>query len=353
MPCLYNNHEISEVINCINLHILCYLTACEQEQHMLNIAENAITSVLIPKVEELLAKDNMNGGEHSMERKFHQGQQGLKYNGGYYLVNYQFAKGKMCELYREAGIIPIEDARTVNSEGNKLADMAQDLSAGISLSEFTSKYRRNTPLKYKANLLNGLGLALQRVAEHGFPSDELVDIYTYGRGVTILVTADKRIMDNLMYGFIGWNRQLLSMPRPNMENGMLIVGAPVIRYDITYSFVLADPGRSKEAMKLNVTIDLVYEVSDNSRLINKFKVEFSVEESLKITALLKKRYFPMVMPIQPHDAPVTVGEDFTDNYFFDYGTPEQKKAVNEKWASTDKLFKRMKEISEKANQNRG
>lgn len=345
MSCLYNSHEINEAIKCIDLHILCYLTACEQEQHMLNIAESAITSVLIPKVEELLTEDNMNGGEHSMERKFHQGQQGLLYNGSSYLVNYQFAKGKMCELYRKAEIIPIEDARTVNCEGNKLVSMAEDLSAGMSPGKFAEKYRRNTPLKYKENLLKGLGMALNRVAEHGFPGDELVDIYTYGRGITILVTADKRIMDNLMYGFIGWNRQFFSMPRPKMENGMLIVGYPVIRYDITYSFVLANPERSAEGMKLNASIDLVYKVSENGRLINNIKVDFSMEETAKITALLKRVYFPMTMPIQPHDAPVTLGEDFMDNYLYEYGTPEQKKAVNEKWASTDKLFKRMQEIS--------
>lgn len=352
MSCLYKSIDISEAIKCIDLHILCYLTACDREQHQLNIAENAITSVLIQKVEELLAEDNMNGGEHSMERKFYNGQQGLKYNGSSYLVNYQFAKGKMCELYRNAGIIPIEDARSVNCEGNKLADMAQDLSAGMTPHDFVVKYKRNTPFKYKENLLQGLGAALKRVAEHGFPENELVDIYTYGRGITILVTADKKLMDNLMYGFIGWNRQFLSMPRPKLENGMLIIGSPVIRYDITYEFKVADPERSADVMKLNVSVDLVYKISGGSRFINNFKVEFTAEESAKITALLKQVYFPMTLPFQPHDAPVTVGEDFIDNYLYENGTPQQKKAVDDKWASTDKLFKRMREISEKSNKGR-
>ena len=142
---LYQSQETGDVIRCINQQILCYITACDREQHMLNAAEDAITTYLIPKVEEMLVKDSMEGGEHSMSRRLHQGQQGLFYNGNAYIVNYQFAKGVMCDFYREAGIIPIECAQSVNYEGDRLLSMAQDLDSDMSGSDFVRKYKRNIP----------------------------------------------------------------------------------------------------------------------------------------------------------------------------------------------------------------
>lgn len=345
MDCLYQSMETGEAIRCINQQILCYITACDKEQHMLNIAEDAITAYLIPKVEQLLSEDSMEGGEHSMSRKMHQGQQGLFYNGNAYLVNYQFAKGVMCDSYRKAGIIPIECARDVNYEGNRLVDMVQDLSNDMSLSDFVKKYRRNVPLKYRDYLMHGLGLSLQKVAEHGFPVSELVDVFPYQRGVTYWVTADKKVMDNAMYVFIGWNRQALDMAKPKLEDGKLFVGSEVKRYDIVYKFELVDPQRSSEQMKLTAGIDLVYEILDGSRYVRNITVEFTPEESAKITGMMKRQYFPAPMLVQPHKAPVTIGQEFLDNYYYEYGTPEQKKSVEEKWASTDDGFRRILELS--------
>ena len=248
---LYQSQETGDVIRCINQQILCYITACDREQHMLNAAEDAITTYLIPKVEEMLVKDSMEGGEHSMSRRLHQGQQGLFYNGNAYIVNYQFAKGVMCDFYREAGIIPIECAQSVNYEGDRLLSMAQDLDSDMSGSDFVRKYKRNIPFKHRDYLMHGLGLSLQRVAENGFPVSELVDVYAFQRGVSFWVTADKKIMDNAMYVFIGWNRQTLDMSKPMLEDGRLVVGGQEVRrYDIVYEFSLVDPKRSSEQMKL-------------------------------------------------------------------------------------------------------
>lgn len=66
---LYNSQELHDVMTQIDQQLLRYFTACENEQHHLNVVEDAITGVLVPRVEELLAEDNMNGGEHSMSRK--------------------------------------------------------------------------------------------------------------------------------------------------------------------------------------------------------------------------------------------------------------------------------------------
>lgn len=35
---LYQSQETGDVIRCINQQILCYITACDREQHMLNAA---------------------------------------------------------------------------------------------------------------------------------------------------------------------------------------------------------------------------------------------------------------------------------------------------------------------------
>ena len=37
---LYQSQETGDVIRCINQQILCYITACDREQHMLNAAEH-------------------------------------------------------------------------------------------------------------------------------------------------------------------------------------------------------------------------------------------------------------------------------------------------------------------------
>lgn len=106
---LYNDKSLLDAINCIDQQILRYITACENEQHHFNTVEEAIPGELIPRVEELLADDNINGGDHSMSRKLNQGQMGLFYNGNAYLVNYQFAKGVMCDSYRKIGLIRMRE----------------------------------------------------------------------------------------------------------------------------------------------------------------------------------------------------------------------------------------------------
>lgn len=345
---LYQSQETGDVIRCINQQILCYITACDREQHMLNAAEDAITTYLIPKVEEMLVKDSMEGGEHSMSRRLHQGQQGLFYNGNAYIVNYQFAKGVMCDFYREAGIIPIECAQSVNYEGDRLLSMAQDLDSDMSGSDFVRKYKRNIPFKHRDYLMHGLGLSLQRVAENGFPVSELVDVYAFQRGVSFWVTADKKIMDSTLYMFIMYNQQALGLGRPRLENGTLFIGSEVKRYDIVYDFVLCDPEHSPDRMKFSAKMELVHDVlADGSRRVQGFTVNFTPEESAKLTAFLKRVYFPADLGVKPHRVPVTIGEEFRDNYYFEYGTPEQKNAVSDKWASTDAAYRHMRELARK------
>ena len=103
-------------------------------------------------------------------------------------------------------------------------------------------------------------------------------------------------------------------------------------------------------MKLKASVDLVFEILDNSRHVRNITVDFTPEESAKITEMMKRLYFPADMPVKPHKVPVTIGQEFLDNYYFEYGTPEQKKAVNEKWASTDEGYRHILELSAR---NRG
>ena len=155
-------------------------------------------------------------------------------------------------------------------------------------------------------------------------------------------------MDNAMYVFIGWNRQTLDMSKPMLEDGRLVVGGQEVRrYDIVYEFSLVDPKRSSEQMKLKASVDLVFEILDNSRHVRNITVDFTPEESAKITGMMKRLYFPAEMPVKPHKVPVTIGQEFLDNYYFEYGTPEQKNAVSDKWASTDAAYRHMRELARK------
>ena len=108
-----------------------------------------------------------------------------------------------------------------------------------------------------------------------------------------------------------------------------------------------DPKRSSEQMKLKASVDLVFEILDNSRHVRNITVDFTPEESAKITGMMKRLYFPAEMPVKPHKVPVTIGEEFRDNYYFEYGTPEQKNAVSDKWASTDAAYRHMRELARK------
>ena len=344
---LYADKSLKNALNCINNQILCYLTACEAEQHHLNAAEEAITKYIIPRVEELLTDDNINGGEHSMSRKWHQGQMGLFYNNNAYLVNYQFAKGVLCDAYRKAGILPAEGARNVGYEGERLLSMVDDICVSApSLSRFAEKYHRELPLVCRDRLMNGLGLSLQRVAEHGFPRSELVDMTVYQSGVSLWITADKKIMDNTMFVFISHNRQALDFGSPKLENGVLYAGGAVQRYDIIYEFKLPQPEVSKDIMSLSVKIDLVYDILENkSRLVNDISVDFTTEESAKICSVMKRLFFPHEYYMRKNGNAVTVGEEFTDNYYIAYGTPEQKKAVSDKWEAVDSGYRRIMELS--------
>lgn len=350
---LYNDKSLLDAINCIDQQILRYITACENEQHHFNTVEEAIPGELIPRVEELLADDNINGGDHSMSRKLNQGQMGLFYNGNAYLVNYQFAKGVMCDSYRKIELIPYEGARSVDYEGNRLLDMIEDLCRGdMYLDAFAKKYHRAIPLVGKDRLMHGLGLSLQMVADHGFPAAELVDINAYQRGVCFWVIADKKVMDNAMFVFIMKNQHALGFGRPRLEDGSLFAGSPVVRYDVVYDFTLTDPQHSPDRMKLNVKIDLVHDLlPDGSRRVQSVEVDFTPEESAKITGMMKRRFFPADLGVKPHCVPVAIGEEFRDNYYMEYGTPEQKEAVTEKWASTDAGFRRILELS-RQNKNR-
>ena len=155
-----------------------------------------------------------------------------------------------------------------------------------------------------------------------------------------------------MFVFIMKNQHALGFGRPRLEDGSLFAGSPVVRYDVVYDFTLTDPQHSPDRMKLNVKIDLVHDLlPDGSRRVQSVEVDFTPEESAKITGMMKQRFFPADLGVKPHRVPVTIGEEFRDNYYMEYGTPEQKEAVTEKWASTDAGFRRILELS-RQNKNR-
>ena len=58
---LYNSQELHDVMTQIDQQLLRYFTACENEQHHLNVVEDAITGVLVPAC----------GGQHERRRAFH------------------------------------------------------------------------------------------------------------------------------------------------------------------------------------------------------------------------------------------------------------------------------------------
>ncbi len=162
------------------------------------------------------------------------------------------------------------------------------------------------------------------------------------------MTADKKIMDSTLYMFIMYNQQALGLGRPRLENGALFIGSEVKRYDIVYDFVLCDPEHSPDRMNFSAKMELVHDVlPDGSRRVQGFTVNFTPEESAKLTAFLKRVYFPADLGVKPHRVPVTIGEEFRDNYYFEYGTPEQKNAVSDKWASTDAAYRHMRELARK------
>lgn len=346
MSAIYKNKELLDTVHCIENRLLRYFTACENERHHLEVTENAITERLIPKVEELLAEDGMEGGEHTLSRKHYQGQTGLFVDKAGYVANYQFMKGYMCDGYRKIGYIPFEGAASVKYEGEAILDMIEDLYGGISMYEFAKKYRTNIPMRGKDKLLDGLAYVLRLGAKNGFREDEVVDMFAYQNGVSLSITGDKKIMTNVMFMFISRNTQLLNMNRPKLEDGELVAGGKVIRFDITYYFRLADPKSSIEKMQLDAEICLVYKIlPTGERLTQSIPVSYTPAEAQRITALMKMLYFPATLREKTHGVPVTVGEEFRDNYYLFYGTPEQKKAVDEKWASTDAGYRHILELN--------
>lgn len=148
----YHDQMLHKALVVIFRQLQRYFTACQKERNFLTAAEDAISRIMLPRIENLIIEDIMNGGEH--EYKYvenSKARQSILMVDKVPYCNYQATKGThLLQVYD----CPLEGRFDLIEEGKKTLQMVQDFRS-MSVSDFQKKYYQ--PPAYKEiNRLLGL-----------------------------------------------------------------------------------------------------------------------------------------------------------------------------------------------------
>lgn len=273
---VYKSREIHDVEIKLYQQLKRYLTACGNEHGTYGIVEDAIKDSLIPRVEDMLVEDAMNGGSHEIRKKQIQDNV-ILFGGKGAFANCRFADGAYFNILKKNGEIPFHDTKSLIVEGNRLLDMINDLNKGMSYAEFNYKYHR-TP---KYNGLDKLILASEKmlnniIENHRFNDMNVVtSAFPYYRGdnggFLISMIPDEKIANYSLYQFISNNTQELGIPAPILKNDKLFWGEnEVLRTKISLNFKLTDAEHNQNQFYLKeIKVNLSTKLPQKINLIDK------------------------------------------------------------------------------------
>lgn len=321
----FMNYDIKTAVNNVSQQLRRYVTACENEKASYRIVEDAISERLIPIVENMMVDDAMEGGSHPMKHHTYQGQPALFCSHSCYVANYGFSKGLLYNELKKIGDLPFYDARNMVDEGNRLLDMIDDLSQGMSYASFNQKYHRVPKLKGVDRLFSGIERMVDDAAKSGFGWDKITDVMPYYNtttgecGIYLDFKPDKKISDYVMFQFLSQNRQALGVGIPTLKNDILYVDGAIQRYNLHMRLTLTNPQKSKDEFQLKSTnFDLVYRDLPAENIFQEgfmgaiVDIDLSAEDTRPFSSnLLKEKVFPQ------HYKPLgagTIGEHFNKEY---------------------------------------
>ena len=212
----------------------------------------------------MMVDDAMEGGNHPMKHHTYQGQPALFCSHSCYVANYGFAKGLLYNELKKIGDLPFYDAGNMIDEGNRLLDMIDDLSQGMSYNTFNQKYHRVPKLKGVDRLFSGIERMVDDAAKSGFGWDKVSDVMPYYNtttgecGIYLDLKPDKKISDYVMFQFLSQNRQAMGVGIPTLKNDTLYVDGAIQHYNLHMLFTLTNPQKNKDEFQLqSIKFDLV------------------------------------------------------------------------------------------------
>lgn len=131
---MFINSDVREATMGVNQQLKRYYTACHNARNTMPAVEQHITLRLLPKIEEMVMNDALEGGKHKIKYLEHNNQRVL-FAGDSAFCNYQGAKGILMEKFH----CPLEGNFDMIEEGKKTLQMIDDLE-NMSASQFKKKY---------------------------------------------------------------------------------------------------------------------------------------------------------------------------------------------------------------------
>lgn len=131
---MFVNANTRTAIQGVNQQLKKYYTACHNARNKMPAVEQHITLRLLPKVEEIVMNDILEGGKHDIKYLEHNKQQVL-FTAESAFCNYEGAKGILMERFN----CPLEGNFDMIKEGKNIIQMIDDLET-MSAAEFSKKY---------------------------------------------------------------------------------------------------------------------------------------------------------------------------------------------------------------------
>lgn len=272
---IYNSREIHNVEIKLYQQLKRYLTACGNGHGSYGIVENAINNSLVPRIEDMLVEDAMNGGSHELKKKQIQDNTIIFGSTGVF-ANYHLGDGAFYNILKKNGEIPFHDTKSLIEEGNRLLDMINDLDKGMTYTAFNHKYHR--PPKY--NGLDKLILASEKmlnniIENHNFNDMDIVtSVFPYytgdNGGLYVSMFPDERMATYSLYQFMSNNTQELGLPVPTLKNDKLFLGEnEVLRSKIAFTFKLSDAEHNQRQFYLEeISVDFSTELPQKISLVD-------------------------------------------------------------------------------------
>lgn len=209
---MFINRDTLEATQGVHQQLKRYYTACHNARNTMPAVEQHITLRLLPKIEDMVMNDVLEGGKHNVRYMEHNKQRVL-FAGDTAFCNYEGAKGILMEKFQ----CPMEGRFDMIEEGKKTLQMIDDLET-MSASQFKKKYYTTPSHKGVERLMSAI--------ENAYDPAIFETSSTTFKALVGSIELDKKMMMSLTQ-FCNANPE--SFAPEYKDNTLYICGVPVAK----------------------------------------------------------------------------------------------------------------------------